>query len=183
MHNKKWKWRLSKHQKKLRTDINSTKDMEKKTQINTKRNRMMKEIHEKLEEEEIKNILNLVDEVERYNDDSRRIFQVVKELQKLKEKRKIILNGKEGEITRETKYQNHHRLLQWDGSQTRRQTTKWNTTHTNKSAIYSRINQNNNKKSEKWKDPGNLNKELIKHGTYIIHEGIAKIFNNIAETG
>ncbi len=86
--------------------------MEKKTQINTKRNRMMKEIHEKLEEEEIKNILNLVDEVERYNDDSRRIFQVVKELQKLKQKRKIILNGKEGEITRETKYQNHHRLLQ-----------------------------------------------------------------------
>ncbi len=35
------------------------------------------------------------------------------------------------------------------------------------------------------KRPGidNLNTELIKHGSNIIHEGIAEIFNIIAETG
>ncbi len=45
----------------------------------------MKEIHENLEEEEVKTTLRLIDDVERYEDDSRRMFQVVKQLQRQKE--------------------------------------------------------------------------------------------------
>ncbi len=53
----------------------------------------MKEIHAKQEDEEVKEILKLVDEVEGYKDDSRRMFQVVKQLQSHKEEKKIIVNG------------------------------------------------------------------------------------------
>ncbi len=70
--------RLSENQKKISDDINSTKDIEKKRELKPKRNRIMKEIHAKREDEEVKEILKLVDEVEGYNDNSRRMFQVVK---------------------------------------------------------------------------------------------------------
>ncbi len=66
--------RLSENQKKLKDDIKSTKDIRKKRELKTKRHRMMKEIHAKLEDEEVKEILKLVDEDERYKDDSRRMF-------------------------------------------------------------------------------------------------------------
>ncbi len=51
------------------------------------------------EDEEVKEILKRVDEVEGYKDDSRRMFQVVKQLQRCKEKKKIIVDGEEGIIT------------------------------------------------------------------------------------
>jgi len=43
----------------------------------------------------------MVEEVERSKDDSRRMFQVVKDLQKRKEKKRIVVDGEDGKTTDE----------------------------------------------------------------------------------
>ena len=45
----------------------------------------MRELHKKMDEAELTKILQMVEEVEGSNDDSRRMFRVVKDLQKRKE--------------------------------------------------------------------------------------------------
>ena len=47
----------------------------------------MRELHKKMDEEEVTKILQMVEEVERSKDDSRRMFQVVKDLQKRKKRK------------------------------------------------------------------------------------------------
>ena len=47
----------------------------------------MRELYKKMDEEEVSKILQMVEEVERSKDDSRRMFQVVKDLQKEKKRK------------------------------------------------------------------------------------------------
>ncbi len=54
--------KLSEYQKKLRDGINSTKDIGKKRDLETKRNIIMKEFSAKLEDEDVMEILKVVDE-------------------------------------------------------------------------------------------------------------------------
>ena len=67
--------------------MNSITDKESKEIKQTERNKIMKEIHEALEKEETEAILHKVEEVKKYKDDSRRMFQVVKQIQRRNEKK------------------------------------------------------------------------------------------------
>ena len=61
----------------------------------------MTEIHKLIEEDDQKTILEMVEEVENSKDDSRRMFNVVKNLQRITEKKKIVVDGENGKITDE----------------------------------------------------------------------------------
>ena len=95
--------KLSEKQKALRNDINSTDNKMEKGKIQAERNQIMKEIHNKLEEENQKEMLELVEEIENSKDDSRRMFQAVKQLQRRKEKKKLIIDSENGKTTNEKK--------------------------------------------------------------------------------
>ena len=82
---------LSAMQKKIRNDINAISDPGKRADKRKERNKVLKEIHDTLQREQQKEIMRLVEEVETHKDDSRRMFQVVKQLQRRKEKKKIIV--------------------------------------------------------------------------------------------
>ena len=77
--------KLSEEQRRLRDNISSTRNKKKRETIQKERNKIMRELHKKMDEEEVTKILQMVEEVERSKDDSRRMFQVVKDLQKRKE--------------------------------------------------------------------------------------------------
>ena len=94
---------LSSMQKKLRNDINATSDPGKRAEKKKERNKVLKEIHDALQREQQTEIMRLVEEVERHKDDSRKMFQVVKQLQRRKEKKKIIVNGEHGVTTNEVR--------------------------------------------------------------------------------
>ena len=79
--------KLSEEQRRLRDNINSTRNKKKRETIQKERNKIMKELHKEMDEEEVAKILQMV-EVERSKDDSRRMFQAVKDLQKRKEKKR-----------------------------------------------------------------------------------------------
>eukprot|EP00794_Sanderia_malayensis_P004055 gene4055-4606_t len=95
--------KLSEQQKTLRNNINSTDNKKKNDEMRVERNKIMKEIHKKLEEENQKDILDLVEIIENSKDDSQRMFQAVKQLQRGKEKKKLIVDSENGKTTNENK--------------------------------------------------------------------------------
>ncbi len=71
------------------------KDLKKKENMQQERNIIITEIHRKLEQEEIENILKQIEEIEQYKDDSRHMFHVVKQIQKRKGKNRIEVGGED----------------------------------------------------------------------------------------
>jgi len=92
--------KLSEEERRLTDNINSTRNKRKRERIQ-ERNKIMRELHKKMDEEEVTKIWQMVEEVERSKDDSRRMFQVVKDLQKRKEKKRIVVDGEDGKTTDE----------------------------------------------------------------------------------
>ena len=87
-------------QKKIRDNINVISDPGKKAE-KKERNKVLKEIHDTLQREQQMKIIRLGEEIETHKDASRRMFQVVKQLERRQEKKKIIVNGKHGVTTNE----------------------------------------------------------------------------------
>ena len=54
----------------------------------------MQEIHSRIKEEDKKEIREMVEEIEKHKDDSRRMFQAIKQLQRRKGKKKIVVDSK-----------------------------------------------------------------------------------------
>ena len=129
--------------------------------------------------------MKIVKEVETYKDDSRRMFKVVKDLQRRKEKKKIVVDGKDGKTTDEkeqvkivTSFFNNMFSKEEEEIQNirpRKMEEKF-TTEEVKAAV---------KRLKNGKSAGmdNLQAEMIKYGPDGICTGIAEIFNETAETG
>ena len=92
---------LSQKQKSIRNDMNATNTKKGKEKLHKQRNKALKEIHSKLKEEEEKKIREMVEEIEKYKDDSRKMFQAIKQLQRRKEKKKVVLDSVDGKTTNE----------------------------------------------------------------------------------
>ena len=88
---------LSEKQKSIRNDMNATG----KEKLHKQRNKVLKEIHSKLKEEEEKKIREMVEEIEKYKDDSSKMFQAIKQLQRRKEKKKVVVDSVHGKTTNE----------------------------------------------------------------------------------
>ena len=84
---------LSEKQSKLRNEINSSKSEKEKVAKRKERNATLKEIHQKIEEEENNKIIKQVEDIEKYKDDSRRMYRVVRKLQRKEPKKKILVDS------------------------------------------------------------------------------------------
>ena len=150
------------------------------------RNKIMREIHKKMDEEEVTKILQMVEEVERSKDDSRRMFQVVKDLQKRKVKKRIVVDGEDGKTTDEkeqirlvTAFFNDMFNKEDEEKINHIEPEKMNTPFT-KEEISKAVKSLKNGKSAGIDD---FKAEMIKYGPMELCQGIAEIFNEIAETG
>ena len=177
---------LSEKQKKLRLEINKNKNKQVKEKLQKERNETLKQLHKKLEEEEMEEILEIANEVEAHKDDSRRMFQAVKYLQKRKEKTKIIVDGEDGKTTNETKQVKivSQFFSEMFSKKAEKEIIKIEPQKMKVPFTTKEIKEAA-KSLKKRKSVGidNLNAELIKYGPEILCEGIAEIFNEIAETG
>ena len=139
-----------------------------------------------MKEEETKKILSLVEEIENTKDDSRRMFQVVKHLQKRNDKNKVIVDGKDGKTTNEKQQVeivskffeemfNKNTEKDIENIEPHKMKVPFNTEEIRKAA----------KSLKNGKSPGidNLNAELIKYGPEEVYKRIAEIFNEVAESG
>ena len=92
----------SKRQKKLRDDIEASRNKEDRGNMKKERNEILAKIHRKLQRIEEKKILEKIEDIERHKDDSNRMYQVMRQLQ-TKDNNKIIVNAENGVTASEKK--------------------------------------------------------------------------------
>ena len=71
---------LSKKQKKLRNNINACTEKRDRKNLKQERNMILNEIHKKLQQQEKNRITEKIEQIEKYKNDSNRMFQVVREV-------------------------------------------------------------------------------------------------------
>lgn len=178
--------KLSSEQKKIKLDINSTRSKVKRRMLKTKRNVILKRIHEILIEEETRKIQDQVQEIEKYKDDSTRMFQSVRALNQSKEKESLIINGEEGLVTNEEEQVKiitdfFEKMFNSENLNNIRniQATKMKSPFTSEEIKQAVKSLKNNK------SPGidQICSEMIKYGPEELNVAIAEILNRTAETG
>ncbi len=70
--------KMSEEQKKIRMDINATADIEKRKQLQIRRNKIMKDMGMKIKEIEEKKIIENMEEIENSKEDSTRMYKAIK---------------------------------------------------------------------------------------------------------
>ena len=94
---------LSQKQKQLGQQINSCCDKAERRKMQKERNSIMKNIHQIIDDEETSRIMQSVEEIETYKNDSNRMYQAVRILQK-KQTKNILVTGEDG-LTKDSKEQ------------------------------------------------------------------------------
>ena len=92
---------LSNQQKKLKIDIESSNKKSRRIELRKERNKKLSEIHQILKKIENDKINKKCETIERHPDDSNKMFEVVKELQREKPKISLMINTDEGLTTDE----------------------------------------------------------------------------------
>lgn len=75
--------RLLKKQQQINPDINACNDKNKRKLLQSERNKALKEIHQILADEEDQKITNRIEDIEKYEDDSNRMYHAVRSLKKI----------------------------------------------------------------------------------------------------
>ncbi len=88
--------KMSEDQKKIRLDINATEDLEKRKELQIKRNQIKLEITKKIREVEKKRIVEDLEKIEKSKDDSTRMYKAIRKQQRNKPKDEIMVDGTEG---------------------------------------------------------------------------------------
>ena len=176
---------LSEEQKKLRLDIEANQDRKQRDEKKKERNEILRRLHKEIQKEESRKIAEKIEEIERFKEDSDRMYQMVKQLQP-REKKKIIVDS-EHSVTSNDKQQikiitEHfkkvfHRCDQMEIKYIKPKEMKNLFT---KEEVAKAIRSLKNNKSPGIDD---IKVELIKYSPGIIHEKISEIFNEIAKTG
>ena len=177
---------LSKEQQKLRHDINATTDKTKCREKKTKRNKILKEIHQLVEKEKTKKIMEQVEEIESNKNDSNRMYQAVRQLQQTKPKKRLMVDGEKGLTTNVTEQveiiTNHFKSVFHIDTEKEIPEIHPQEMETPFTAgeVEKAVNSLKNNKS-----PGcdNIKAELIKHSPPVIHQGIANLLNHMAKSG
>ena len=177
---------LSNTQHRLRIVKESCQDRDQKTLLQNKRNKIKKELKKELKAEREKAELQKIEEIENNKNDSRRMFQAVRELNK-KEDNVIIVENSNGEILHSVEEElkeitnyfkdiftqdSTHPLPDITPQKLKEEITFFE--------VEKAVNKLKNNKS-----PGcdNINAELLKYGPTIVFDIIANILNKAAETG
>ena len=93
---------LSQEQKKLRLDIEANTDKNEKIKLKERRNKLINQIHKLAHKEEVDKINEKCEEIEKYQIDTNRTHQVIRQLQP-KERKKIFIQAENGKTTNEEK--------------------------------------------------------------------------------
>ena len=177
---------LSKELHKLKLEKESCKNPQLIKEINTKRNKTKKNIKNEIKKDKENAELKRIEDIEKFKDDSRCMFQAVRVLSK-KEDSNIIIHNSKGEIIHSideelleiTKYFENI-FKQEDITPLPELQPQQLEIEINSEEVKLAVDKLKNNKS-----PGcdQINTELIKNSPYVVYEHIAEILNEIAETG
>jgi len=130
--------------------------------------------------------MDTVEDIEKYKDDSNRMYQAVRALQNLEPKKKILVNGEDGMVTNEKEQVSiitdfFKNTFKKDNME---EIEEINPVKMDQPFTADEI-EDAIKSLKNNKSPGidNISAELLKYGPEEINEQIADIFNTIAETG
>ena len=177
---------MSNTQHRLRIEKESCQDRDQKTLLQNKRNSIKKELKKELKAEREKVELQKIEDIENNKNDSRRMFQAVRELNK-KEDNVIIVENSNGEIIHSVEEElkeitnyfkdiftqdSTHPLPDITPQKLKEEITSFE--------VEKAVNKLKNNKSSGC---DNINAELLKYGPTIVFDIIANILNKAAETG
>ena len=87
--------RLSTEQKNLRNKINAEGDKEERIELRKKRSEKLRKIKKIKNMKEQEDIIKIVEEVEKQKDDSRKMFEVIRQLQNREPKKPLLVENKD----------------------------------------------------------------------------------------
>ena len=96
--------KLSEHQRQIQTQINSSKNDLKCTELRKERNKVMNKIHRVLEEERNSHLISEAERIEHLKSDTHKMFTAVRVIQNKNPKRPLLINSDNG-ITTDPKIQ------------------------------------------------------------------------------
>ena len=177
---------LSSIQKDINIKLNSIKDEQKKKLLKKERNKIMTQIHNIIKNEKNDNIKYALEDLERNENDTMKMYEAVKKIKRLAPKEKLIIKTKEG-ITSNEKKQSEIIAKYFKNIFYTNATPMQNVLPTpiNVNTIHIIRNKKSIWTLKNNKSPGmdQINVELIKYSPEVVHEKIAAIYNNIATTG
>ena len=178
--------KLSGEQKRLKQQIDCSKDMHRRRILRQTRNNKLHQIHDLLLAEQSEQVDKKIELIEREKDDSRKMFSVIKELYREKPKTPLLIQTGEGSLTANPAEQckliaAHFKELFFKDVEPIRAT---NPQAMRKPFTRDEISQaimklRNNRSS----GLDNVTAELLKYGPEILSNEIALIYNCLAETG
>ena len=177
--------KLSELQKKKHLDMNSINNKEQRLQIKQERNRILNEIHAHIKSAENEKIRNALQELENSPNDSQKMFQAVKYLQKISPKAPLLLQSTNGLTANEAEQANL--IANHFNKQFNKNAEPLPKLESCKMRIPFSIDEIRKavKRIKNNKSPGadGITAELLKHAPDTILKEIAKLYNIMAETG
>ena len=180
--------RLSKQQQEMRLKIENVTNNTTKNGLRKDRNEITKTIHQKMKELNEQNLENHLKETENSKNDSSRMFQVRKEIQRQKPKIPLLTKTETGGLTINEKEQAESIAAHFK-KQFSKNTQVLNKIHSQPTAmnqpftaeeIKSAIRSLRNNRSV---GDDQIKAEILKSAPDILHKLLADIYNNISETG
>ena len=176
---------LSEKQLEMSAKINSNKDPEKRLQLRKERNKLLTRLHNEIKIEETERLNRKMEPLEG-NSDSRSMFNVVKELRRSKPKRKLMMKQENGMLTTDEEEQakliaDHFKKIFFKGSEQYKKIApmKMKRPFTGEEVYYGAGKISNNRSA----GCDDVYAELIKNAPEVVHDRIADLLNNMAESG
>lgn len=178
---------MSEKQKLLKIKIENNTSNKEKYQMKIERNQIMNKIHEVLKKQKSENLDEKLKNIEKYADDSRRMFVAINEIKKFtKKKEGLIIETPSGGLTANKKEQStiiadfFRKQFKKDvESITSIQPTAMRIPFNTREISQAISSLKNNRSAGK----DNIRAELLKYGPVIYSVEIANLFNEVAEKG
>ena len=177
---------LSEKQKNLKLQISNETNNHLREGLKLKRNQIITKIHDILKKETTEKIDQQLKQIEQTKDDSTRMFSAIKQIQKFKPKKKLLIKTKEGSLTANEQHQAkliaEHFKSQFnkEGIEQIRVPPKAMRNPFTADEIRKAVKKLKNGKSAGIDE---LKAELLKHSPDAVMEKISNLINNIAVTG
>ena len=178
---------LSEKQRKTKEDIEKCQSKETRSELRKDRNNTMKLIRKRIQVIQDQELNHKLEEIEKHKDDSRRCFIAIKELNRKKEKKTLTVFTQDGSVAGSEEEQVKSITAHFTKMFTKE--VKENIDPIPPSKMEKPFTHSEIEKAAKSMKNGKsvggdkLNAEYVKYGPTAIHQGIADILNNIAETG
>ena len=176
---------LSEKQKKIRNDVESTKDKKKRTLLKKERSKTLKDLKKLLKEEEENQLDEELKQIEQHKDDSNKYNQSIRQVNSHKPKKPLaiydehfhLITSESEQLETITKY--FKELFSSEDRPEPVQPAQMNPPYTTEEIKKAAKKVKNNKAT----GCDNVYAELIKYGTDTLYEQISALLNKTRETG